>query len=67
MVKQNRHQMVTQLAAQYNATSTSIPECVVQQILLDMGLRSGSPTLVNQESLPTTFTMSPGTLRLDHG
>ncbi|GFX31146.1 transposase domain containing protein [Trichonephila clavipes] len=47
MVKQNRSQTVAQLTAQYNAgPSKTVSEHTVQQALLDMGLRSKSPTRV---------------------
>ncbi|GBM84626.1 hypothetical protein AVEN_226660-1 [Araneus ventricosus] len=47
LVKQNRHQTVAQLTAQYNASpSASVSEHTVQRTLLDMGLCSRRPTRV---------------------
>ena len=45
IVKQNWHQTVAQLTAQYNAGSgTSVSKHIGQRTLLDMGLRSRRPT-----------------------
>ncbi|GBM39080.1 hypothetical protein AVEN_190220-1 [Araneus ventricosus] len=46
LVKQNRHQTVAQVTAQYNAGASTVPYPTVHRTLLDMGLCSRRPTRV---------------------